>query len=118
MSPRRGLLQYVTLFAALAASGSTSGSASTISTSSCDESDANLVELQSRLCKSLACSDNCPCLNDTKADGDWPSQVTYMNDILTTLTADTTCLNTTTADSFMAWFEVTSTDDSFWWYSK
>ena len=88
-----------------------------LAATSCSDSDDNLLNLQSRLCKSLGCSDACPCMNDTRADGDWPSQATYMNDILSALVSPETCLNTSTANEFVAWLDITDTDKSFWWYT-
>ena len=96
---------------------STTTTTTTTSSSSCDDSDAELLQLQSRLCKSLGCTAACPCLNDTKADGDWPSQVTYMHDILAALVAPQTCLNTSYAQDFVAWFSVADTGSSYWWYT-
>ena len=66
----------------------------------CGASDANLLFRRQRICASLTQSPSYYCGESWKnvskdvAHEDWPSQATYMHDMLAALSGPTTCLNT------------------------
>ena len=80
---------------------------------SCSASDANLIYRRRKICASLG---GCPTGNVT-AEGDWPNQAIYMNNLLVSLISESTCLNTTVAKETVAWLNVTDTTKSSWWYT-
>ena len=52
----------------------------------------------------------CPNPSNVSAKHDWPSQVTYMHTVLTSLTSDSSCFNTSAAArDTLAWLEATQT---------
>eukprot|EP00929_Paragymnodinium_shiwhaense_P120360 TRINITY_DN92290_c0_g1_i1.p1 TRINITY_DN92290_c0_g1~~TRINITY_DN92290_c0_g1_i1.p1 ORF type:complete len:237 (+),score=4.86 TRINITY_DN92290_c0_g1_i1:60-770(+) len=70
----------------------------------CSASDAKLTSLNNQLCASLV-GPNTPWCNYTapvSVSHDWPSQATYLTDVLNGLTAPGTCLNTSTARNTLA----------------
>eukprot|EP00039_Didymoeca_costata_P024266 m.9811 g.9811 ORF g.9811 m.9811 type:complete len:258 (-) comp4138_c0_seq1:89-862(-) len=77
----------------------------------CAKSDTNLTVLLETICASIG---GCPTGNIT-ANGDWPSQVVYMNNLLQALTLPDTCLNTSVADNVLLWLENTNNVTSPWW---
>lgn len=80
----------------------------------CGASDANLRLLQCQLENSLGGGDpTC----QVAAEGDWPNQAIYMNQILMALTAPTTCLDTNIAKNTVTWLDITDPSDSMWWWT-
>jgi hypothetical protein len=81
----------------------------------CAESDKRLVYAKNVLTCSL---DGGPAVCKTiSAQGDWPNQAIYMNNVLEALVDPTTCLNTTTAKQVVEWMDITSPSRSTWWYT-
>ena len=75
----------------------------------CGASDANLLFRRQRICASLTqqhtawCGDSWKNFTKQEAKEDWPSQATYMHDMLAALASPATCLNTSYARETVAW---------------
>ena len=75
----------------------------------CGASDANLLFRRQRICASLTqqhtawCGDSWKNVSKEVAREDWPSQATYMHDMLAALASPATCLNTSYARETVAW---------------
>ena len=74
----------------------------------CTASDALLFQQKAMLCGSLTQQHTSWCGNlwentTSKPSCDWPSQAVYMQNILNTLVAPNTCLNTTFARETISW---------------
>jgi hypothetical protein len=76
----------------------------------CAASDTNLLLRKQTICASIG---GCAAGNVT-AEGDWPNQAIYMNNLLAALVAPTTCLNTSVAKDVVTWLDVTNTTTPWW----
>ena len=80
----------------------------------CAASDAALKLGRQIVCKSYVSSYTPWCKDDwqnVSAAGDWPAQAVYMRNVLVTLAAPSTCLDTAYAKDTAAWLNAPSTDD-------
>ena len=78
---------------------------------SCALSDAKLLKQRSALCDSLTQGTTSWCGKPSgRAKADWPSQAVYLNELVETLLAPETCLNTTKARNTVAWLNETQAD--------
>lgn len=109
-------IALVTLFAL--ASGAANGNTAR----DCTASDRLLFQQKAMLCGSLTQQHTSWCGNlwentTSKPSCDWPSQSVYMQDILNTLVAPNTCLNTTFARETISWLnnEMSSQSNSGNW---
>ena len=88
------------------------------SMANCAASDAMLTERRNMLCVSFAMPECCgePVPKNVSAEGDWPNQAIYMNDLLQSLVGtDVGCLGTPVARATVTWLSDTSNATSAWW---
>ena len=84
----------------------------------CGASDANLLFRRQRICASLTQSPSYYCGESWKnvskdvAHEDWPSQATYMHDMLAALSGPTTCLNTSYAKDTVEWMNTAMSNET------
>lgn len=75
----------------------------------CDASDRRLELLRFTICDSLVQGKTWWCgtsyLNVTNAKTDWPNQAVYMHELVSALSAPSTCLNTSVAKDTIEWLE-------------
>jgi len=86
--------------------------------SHCAASDANLALLRETLCQSIGPFPDypdCKLPQNLTAVGDWPNQAVYMYNLLATMVAPTTCLNTTEAQTTVAMLNIVDPAKSPWW---
>ena len=85
----------------------------TATSTTCDDSDSNLLRKKEKICASLVQGETSWCGEDFKnvtAHTDWPNQAVYMEDFLDTLISPETCLNTTVAADLVSWLDNTQSD--------
>lgn len=82
---------------------------------SCVASDANLRKLRATICASLGGDCGGTDFSNYTAQGDWPSQAVYMNNLLEAMSNPDTCLDTAYAANTTAWLEMTNNVTSPWW---
>lgn len=100
---------------ALVGSPTVSGEALFNAKNSCSDSDAKLLHGRKMLCNSLVQDQTWWCGDDwqnVSASKDWPNQAVYMVDILKTLIAPDTCINTSYALNTMRFINRSQTDAS------
>ena len=85
-----------------------------LASADCAVSDNNILRQRNILCSSLGGIPGC---KQVKAEGDWPNQVIYMNNLLSALAKAPPCLNTSVAKETVAWLNVTDPKKSSWWYT-
>jgi hypothetical protein len=80
----------------------------------CAASDANLLQWRQLVCSSLVSADTKWCGKFVKngAATDWPSQATYLHELLSALTSPSTCLNTSFACGTVEWLNTMQTNSS------
>jgi hypothetical protein len=77
----------------------------------CDASDYALESKRWMVCKSGVGTTGClPVPSNVTAKGDWPTQVTYMHDLLVAVADPSTCLNTSTARGVVSWLNTNQSD--------
>eukprot|EP01048_Picozoa_sp_COSAG05_P010545 COSAG05_NODE_934_length_6536_cov_9.161100_6_plen_692_part_00 len=88
----------------------------------CAASDANLLHWRQLVCSSLVQANTswCGTYVANGASADWPSQATYLVQVLRALVAPSTCLNTSLARGTVSWLDTdqtisASTTGNFFW---
>lgn len=82
----------------------------------CQASDEYLYKQNNIMRCSIAPPPGVDC-KEYDAQGDWPNQVIYMNNLLNTLIDPKTCLNTTLAKNAIEYLDTTNTSINQWWYT-
>lgn len=82
---------------------------------SCARSDARMLLLQQTLCTSIGGFTDCQLAHNLTAEGDWPNQAVYMQDLLQAVVAPDTCLNTPQAKETIAFLNIVDPTKSGWW---
>ena len=84
----------------------------------CGASDANLLFRRQRICASLTqaptyyCGESWQNVSKDVAHEDWPSQATYMHDMLAALSGPITCLNTSYGKETVEWMNTAMSNET------